>query len=651
MGWGGGGGAGGTAGRSRAVSRRALHAALAALLGFYLGWAGQGLFHPSSAVPACLRVQGPAGRAGWGRKGDETPRRLRILTTATFSHRDMLSNWLSHVRKIESLEPHVIALDAGTAKFCKGLGASVELADTEGLIKSMTAKGLKFTNVGVAKLLSLQVVQRVLKGGSDVLFSDVDVAWLSDPLAYLDTEPQADLLISIDCLSPRYDEGREPPIKSWADYFPAQAWPRWWPRCGHTNGDEYGVAYNAGVLFLRANARTFAFMDAFVENMLKMAAPADNHLEGSMLHDMTDQESLIHLVAEGAYPLKMLPGSKRVFSTMGGRLNAGTFPVSVVANGHVYFVQRHHQKIGRSPVAVHATFNPGGNPGKVNRFREAHLWDADPETYFDDAGHNGFIAYDGTVPLELLDTRTAGSQIEAHLRLMSFYAHVTMHLLALGRALGRVPVMPQLICLCDRDEHPDILPTCITGGSDLDLPFQCPMDHLFNMQEWADRGIDFRPATFLENNRLLLMDRSKIAVVKAFGEPGNRTKSVGSQWQYEQRFNESTHLWERVRRPSPQQVRVPFIHGVVSEEFVKNLQGLTEFRVLKVAGLVPSSSYCAKNLDPDPRALEQHVGRLIRDNHWCCAAFDKAAPGTYRDIPVPWPGTLPSACPDGQSPL
>ena len=45
------------------------------------------------------------------------------------------------------------------------------------------------------------------------------------------------------------------------------------------------------------------------------------------------------------------------------------------------------------------------------------------------------------------------------------------------------------------------------------------------------------------------------------------------------------------------------------------------------------------------------VGRLIRDNHWCCAAFDKAAPGTYRDIPVPWPGTLPSACPDGQSPL
>ena len=289
-------------------------------------------------------------------------RRLRILTTATYSHRDMLENWLLHVREVEHLEPHVIALDAETVKFCRGMEVSVEQADTEGLKKSMKAKGLHFTSVGVAKLLSLQVVQRVLKGGSDVLFSDVDVAWLSDPWAYLDTEPLADLLISIDCLSPRYDEGRAPPIRHWANYFPAQAWPGWWPRCGHTHGDAYGVAYNAGVLFLRANERAVAFMDAFVDNMLKMAAPADNHLEGTMLHDMTDQESLIHLVAEGAYPLKMLPGSKRVFSTMKGRLNAGTFPVSVVANGHVYFVQQHHQKVGKSPIAVHTTFNPGGPP-------------------------------------------------------------------------------------------------------------------------------------------------------------------------------------------------------------------------------------------------------------------------------------------------
>ena len=560
----------------------------------------------------------------------------------------MLENWLLHVREVEHLEPHVIALDAETVKFCRGMGVSVEQADTEGLKKSMKAKGLHFTSVGVAKLLSLQVVQRVLKGGSDVLFSDVDVAWLSDPWVYLDTEPLADLLISIDCLSPRCDEGRAPPIRHWANYFPPQAWPGWWPRCGHTHGDAYGVAYNAGVLFLRANERAFAFMDAFVDNMLKMAAPADNHLEGTMLHDMTDQESLIHLVAEGTYPLKMLPGSKRVFSTMKGRLDAGTFPVSVVANGHVYFVQQHHQKVGKSPIAVHATFNPGGNPGKLHRFREAHLWRADPEAYFVDPGHNGFIAYDGTVPLELLDARTAGSQLEAHLRLMAFYAHVTMHLLALGRVLGRVPVMPQLICLCDRDEHPDILPTCTTGGSDLELPFECPMDALFNTQEWADRRVDFRPASFLEHNRLPLEEKASSAVASLGVETAKPVEGGGSKWRYEQRYNDSTHLWGRFPSSAPQHV-VFLDSPVVDSWVVQRLQGMKNFRVLRLAGLSPATTYCAKSLDPDAIALELLVARLIRDNSWCCAAFDKAAPGTYSKVLVPWPGVTPNSCPPGRT--
>ena len=57
----------------------------------------------------------------------------------------MLENWLLHVREVEHLEPHVIALDAETVKFCRGMGVSVEQADTEGLKKSMKAKGLHFT--------------------------------------------------------------------------------------------------------------------------------------------------------------------------------------------------------------------------------------------------------------------------------------------------------------------------------------------------------------------------------------------------------------------------------------------------------------------------------------------------------------------------
>merc|ERR1712078_905490 len=51
---------------------------------------------------------------------------------------------LLHVREVEHLEPHVIALDAETVKFCRGMEVSVEQADTEGLKKSMKATARSF---------------------------------------------------------------------------------------------------------------------------------------------------------------------------------------------------------------------------------------------------------------------------------------------------------------------------------------------------------------------------------------------------------------------------------------------------------------------------------------------------------------------------
>ena len=49
--------------------------------------------------------------------------------------------------------------------------------------------------------------------------------------------------------------------------------------------------------------------------------------------------------------------------------------------------------------------------------------------------------------------------------------------------------MPRLLCACDR-WWGDVLPSCRIGASDIELPFACPMDHLFYLNNWE--GLDFR---------------------------------------------------------------------------------------------------------------------------------------------------------------
>ena len=133
-------------------------------------------------------------------------------------------------------------------------------------------------------------------------------------------------------------------------------------------------------------------------------------------------------------------------------------------------------------------------------------------------------------------------------------------------------------------------------------------------------------------------------------ETAKPVEGGGSKWRYEQRYNDSTHLWERFPSSAPQHV-VFLDSPVVDSRVVQRLQGMKNFRVLRLAGLSPATTYCAKSLDPDATALELLVARLIRDNSWCCAAFDKAAPGTYSKVLVPWPGVTPNSCPPGQNPL
>ena len=57
-------------------------------------------------------------------------------------------------------------------------------------------------------------------------------------------------------------------------------------------------------------------------------------------------------------------------------LSLGYLPLPLFANGHGYFVQAAHRKLGVRPMAVHATYSLDRHDGlaKTQRFREAGLW-------------------------------------------------------------------------------------------------------------------------------------------------------------------------------------------------------------------------------------------------------------------------------------
>ena len=63
-----------------------------------------------------------------------------------------------------------------------------------------------------------------------------------------------------------------------------------------------------------------------------------------------------------------------LFRAFGGRVVVGTLPVAQFANGHVFYAQRTHSRLGLAPYAVHNTFQYGGSRGKRHRMREANAW-------------------------------------------------------------------------------------------------------------------------------------------------------------------------------------------------------------------------------------------------------------------------------------
>lgn len=237
------------------------------------------------------------------------------LVFATYSSRHMLRNWLVHARKVTSLPPHgALALDEAVHTLCKEWGARVISASRllqpfpdashalarlggEGSRENVRNEPASFKLLGFVKLT---LALRFVEAGYSVLLSDADSVWLADPSPWIGGAqgmaedagllPSADLLVTNDLPDPRRD------------------------------GQPDSV-FNTGALFLRASARTLAFLSEW-SNRTRYTAEIGN--------DQTELNRLLRSrYADGDFkcssPSCLLP-DERIFVPVAAAFTGGACP-------------------------------------------------------------------------------------------------------------------------------------------------------------------------------------------------------------------------------------------------------------------------------------------------------------------------------------
>ena len=376
-----------------------------------------------------------------------------MVTWANHHYHDFVRNWVLNVRKCDVSNFLVGSMDNELLE--KLIADEVP---TFAMQSGMTTQDFGWGTQNFHKMgrKKIELIYLFTKMGFDILVSDVDTVWMKNPMPYMARYPSADILTSSDHLShTTKSDGLENPAIA---YSPA----------------------NIGIMLLRHTAKDLA--KEWVEVLEK-----DDKI--------WDQNAFNDLYRRGA---RGSPDGDNLMLGYKGNLRIGILPVSIFASGHTFFVQKMYEKLKLEPYVVHATFQFSGTEGKRHRMREALLWQDEP-AYYDPAG--GLLTFTPDIPEELL--RSSGT-VDGHFKLVNHQLLQIRNALAISQQLGRTLVMPKLWCGFDRwwAPHHGKLP-----GSETELPFMCPMDHIFEVETWlrpmdekeAGPNIAFREHSFLNN--------------------------------------------------------------------------------------------------------------------------------------------------------
>ena len=407
-----------------------------------------------------------------------------IVTWANMHYYDFALNFLSHLDALEVTNYLIGAMDEELYAALRKIGVNTWLMGSKSIDADAVKKDFGWGSKNFHKMGrdKIRLIHDFTKTGVDVLISDIDVAWLRNPIPFFRRYPKADILVSTDNLQNRtHQDARQ--ISHMVDGEGLESTP-----CAGT--------VNIGMMWFRATEASQQLTGEWVRNLEKD-------------EKIWDQAEFNTLVQRGGCGTPSPDGSG-VGSAYEGKVQMGTLPVALFNNGHTYFTQRLPELINVNPYAMHATFQYDGTPGKRNRMREANQWlgDRDDPSYFDQK----FLSYTPRVlsdvdlqefaqrgypsPDGAFETLKQGEHVVLeHMRLVQHQIAQLYEAVAIAKNLGRVVILPPFFCGLDRVwfPHAGRFP-----GSMLGLPFICPGDHVMGMESYGgDFMKEYREYAFL----------------------------------------------------------------------------------------------------------------------------------------------------------
>ena len=390
--------------------------------------------------------------------------KMVIVSFVNAHYMDFCRNWVRHLRAAGNRHFLVGALD--DQAYTQLRAANVPSFD---MAASLTTRdfgwGSKVFKQAQQKKIAMFLA--VLQMGYSALLSDIDVMYLRDPFAFFRSVPDAQLLISSDLLTSTVtDEGPERP-----------------------NG--FGATLNVGIIYMRPSNATIALTTEWnsmcSKNLDFWEQAAFNSLVRRGMH-YAPPRALDAATAAVARPY----ADRLVGMYTNGAIRTGVLPVGTFCSGHTAFVQNLPKTLGQKAYALHATFQFAGTNGKRHRMREWMVWEDEP-IYYDPP--NGLLALELDPPEELM--RPGGrppSTVQQHFALVNWQLSRIRSALVIAELTGRALIMPRLWCGFDRwwAPHDGRIP-----GSRMALPIQCPLDHVFNIEQ------GLRPERIREHSLLL----------------------------------------------------------------------------------------------------------------------------------------------------
>lgn len=324
-----------------------------------------------------------------------------------------------------------------------------------------------------------------------------------------------------------------------------------------------------------------------------------------------------------------------------GRLRAAVLPMALFLGGHTYFVQHVHERpAAPRPVAVHLSWGFGDLYGKRERLREQGWWLVEPPAYFE-AGHFLRLAEAGAVyeravepfraaaqrcspeeaasgrpaadcwhPANLVsadpalgarDPRAALDPAAPQLAAQAALRRVLRNAFALAEATGRVLVLPELRCYCERFWW--LLEDCrVAGAQSMALPFVCPFDFVFEPFWWDALNVSRRHASFWDDPRVprsLLASTARLELGGARGGAGAhvlRLSAAKSVADVARGLSEAPAVLSGARVLEVDAAELGALDGCAPAADVRSLASLNE-RLGKLLG-GHSVEYCSRERNP-----------------------------------------------------